>query len=248
MDIKELWKIYLEKKDENSRNELITKYQSLVKSIAVNIYKKLPSNFELEDLISDGTFGLIKAIETFDPNRGAKFETYANTVVRGSVLNGLRAMDWVPERTRGRTRALQKAMEKFSVMYGRAGTANELAQELETTAEEVYELINEMGTSYLLSLDQQNLFSDDDENFSLMDVVKDNNSDDPFKEVEFKDIRIKLKNYLTHLDKRDQHIVQKHYFEGVNFETIAKELKISKQRISQMHSRAIKKLRELMIT
>lgn len=246
MEVAESWKKFQKNKDAVAKDELIKNYLPLVRSIALGIIKKLPASFELEDLIGEGVFGLIKAIEQFDVKRGVKFETYATAVIRGSILNGLRALDWVPERTRGKTRALQKAMDKFTILYGRPGTKEELAEELDTTAEEVYELINELGCIYLLSLDQPHIFINDEESFSFLDMLEDTGRADPLAEVEFNDLRENLKDAIKLLDERDQFVVTQHYFEGISFEEIAKKLKVSKQRISQMHARAIRKLRDNM--
>lgn len=246
MEVAEIWKKFQKNKDAEAKDKLIQHYLPLVRGIALGIIKKLPSSFELDDLVSDGVFGLIKSIEQFDTRRGVKFETYATAVIRGSILNGLRALDWVPERTRGKTRALQKAMEKFTVLYGRPGTTEELAEELDIASEEVYELINELGSIYLLSLDQPTVFINDEESFSILDMIEDSNKSDPLAEIEFKDLRENLRQSIKVLDERDQLVITRHYFEGVSFEEIARQLKVSKQRISQMHARAIRKLRDKM--
>ncbi|MFH0800961.1 MAG: FliA/WhiG family RNA polymerase sigma factor [bacterium] len=238
-----LWKRFLEHRDKFSRDELVAAYLPFVRYIATGIVRKLRPGFDLEDLISDGVFGLMKAIDYFDPSRGAKFETYATPVVRGSIYNGLRKLDWVPERTRGKARALQKAMDKFTLIYGRPGTENELAEELKISATEVYELITDMGCIYLLSLDQPLSSSEDDET-TILDTVEDSQMVDPSAEVEFAEQKKSLRDSLEQLSEREQLLIREHYFEGVPFEQIATRLGVTKQRISQMHARAVKKLRD----
>lgn len=243
MDLAELWRAFKEAGDRNARDRLIENYLPLVRNIANGIIRKLRPGVDLEDLISDGNFGLMRAVDAFDPGRGVKFETYANPVIRGSIFNGLRTLDWVPERTRGKVRELQKAMDKITQQTGRSATEEELAEELKITAKEVYDLINDLGCTYLLSLDQPIGFSEDDD-VAIIDTVQDKGRSDPSMEAEFGEQRVILREAINSLQDREQVLIRKHYFEGVNFEAIARMMGVSKQRISQMHSRAVRRLRE----
>lgn len=238
-----LWKRAKEGDDREARDLLITHYLPLVRNIATGIIRKLRPGVELDDLISDGTFGLMRAVDAFDPGRGVKFETYATPVVRGSIFNGLRTLDWVPERTRGKARALQKAMDKITQLTGRSATEEELAEELKISAKEVYELITDLGCVYLLSLDQPLGLADDDD-VTILDTVQSRGYSDPVVEAEFGEQRGELRRAIMNLQDREQVLIRKHYLEGVNFETIARMMGVSKQRISQMHTRAVRRLRE----
>ena len=213
----------------------------LVRNLASNVLRKLRQGAELDDLVSDGTFGLLRALDAFDPERGFKFETYATQVIRGAIYNGLRTMDWVPERTRGKARALQKAMDKISQVTGRLATEDELASELKISAKEVYELINDLSCVFLLSLDQPIGAADDE--IAVLDTVADRGMADPSAEAEFSEQRSTLREAITALGDREQLLIRRHYLEGVPFETIARTLGVSKQRVSQMHARAIRRLR-----
>jgi len=243
LELARLWKQAKECHDREARDLLIGHYLPLVRNIASGIIRKLRPGVELDDLISDGTFGLMRAIDAFDPARGVKFETYATPVVRGSIFNGLRTLDWVPERTRGKARALQKAMDKITQLTGRSATEEELAEELKISAKEVYELITDLGCVYLLSLDQPLGLSDDDD-VTILDTVQSKGHSDPVVEVEFVEQRNELRRAINNLQDREQILIRKHYLEGVNFETIARMMGVSKQRISQMHTRAVRRLRE----
>ncbi|MBM3463044.1 MAG: FliA/WhiG family RNA polymerase sigma factor [Armatimonadetes bacterium] len=242
MDLAQLWRATKDHDDHEARDLLIEHYLPLVKNIASGVIRKLRQGVEVDDLVSDGTFGLMRAIDAFDPARGVKFETYATPVVRGSIYNGLRTLDWVPERTRGKARALQKAMDKITQLTGRTATEAELAEELKMSAKEVYELINDLGTVYLLSLDQP-LGSSEDDDMAIIDTVQDRGHD-PCAEAEFSEARSTLREAINSLQEREQVLIRKHYLEGVNFETIARMMGVSKQRISQMHTRAVRRLRE----
>lgn len=226
---------------EKDRDLLIEQYLPLVKQIAAKLMRSL-RQCDFDDLVSDGIFGLMKAVEQFDSSRGVKFETYATPVIRGSILNGLRALDWVPERKRIKTRELQRAMDRLVALQGREATGEELAQELKITAQEVYELIADLGTAYLLSLDQP-ISSSADEERSFLDTIQDQSSADPSAEVEFQEQRLLLRDSLTGLPEREQLLVKLHYFEGVSFEEISRRLNVSKQRVSQLHAKVLKKLR-----
>ncbi|HBM97364.1 TPA: hypothetical protein DD394_07765 [bacterium UBP9_UBA11836] len=153
-------------------------------------------------------------------------------------------MDWLPERTRCKARALQKAIDKFASMSGRQPTEEELAQELKISAGEVFDLISCLGCVYLLSLDQPLNASDTTEG-TIMDVVPaDPGFSDPSRELEFSEERNCLCAAINKLDEREQFLIKMHYFNGVTFEKISRALGVSKQRISQMHSRAVKRLRD----
>jgi len=128
MDVAQLWRLAKDEQDGSARELLVERFLPLVESIARGVARKFRTGVELDDLISDGTFGLMRAIDAFDPARGVKFETYATPVVRGSIYNGLRTLDRVPERTRGKVRELQKAMDKITQATGRTATEAELAE------------------------------------------------------------------------------------------------------------------------
>ena len=239
----DLWIEFKEHGSEEAKNQLIEVYLPLVRRIATMIIKKLRSDVELDDLISDGIFGLMRAVDNFDLSRGYKFETYATPVVRGSIYNGLRSLDWVPERTRGKARALQRGREQYYKMTGRFPTEEELAEELKMSADEVYDLIADLGCLYILSLDQPIQTGDSDDT-TMMALVENEVTDDPLLEVEFEEEREYLMEAIENLNERERYIVSKHYFAGFTFESISRDLGVSKQRISQMHARAVRRLRD----
>lgn len=241
--IKSLWEQYKTAGDPQLQAKLVEHYMPLVRHLALRILRKLRPGTDLDDLIADGLFGLMRAIEGFDLSRGYKFETYATPVVRGAIFNGLRRMDWLPERTRGKARALQKAIDKITLLTGRQPTENDLAEELKMSATEVYDLISSLGCIYLLSLDQP-LTAGEDTDATIMDMVEDQHFFDPSTEIEFEEQRSRLRIAIDGLNEREQLLIKMHYFEGVTFERISRILGVSKQRVSQMHSRAVRRLRE----
>ena len=176
------------------------------------------------------------------PKEGSSLK-HTLPVIRGAIYNGLRALDWVPERTRGKARAVQRTTDNFFKEHGRPPTHQELAEELKMSASEVYELIANLGCIYILSLDQP-IPGLEDEQLSILSVVQSDPLGDPLMEVEFKEEREHLRHAIENLNEREQYIIKKHYFEGVTFEAISRDLGVSKQRVSQMHARAVKRMRE----
>jgi RNA polymerase sigma factor FliA len=241
--ISELWERLKLNNDESVRNEIIEHYLPLVRQIATMVLKKLRSGVELDDLVSDGAFGLMRAVDNFDLSRGFKFETYATPVIKGSIYNGLRSLDWVPERTRGKARNVQKTSDEFFKEHGRTPTHEELAEELKMTSDEVYDVITNLGCIYILSLDQPVTMSDEDDT-SMINLVENQEAHLPLMEIEFAEEREHLRQAIENLDERDHYIITKHYFEGITFESISEKLGVTKQRISQLHSRAVTRIRE----
>lgn len=241
-EIAEVWRAYKETGDPILQEDLVIHYQPLVKKLALGIIKKLRPGTELDELIADGLFGLVRAIENFEPDRGFKFQTYATPVVRGAIYNGLRRMDWLPERTRGKARALQRAIDKLQQLNGRQPTEEDLAEELQMSSEEVYDLIANLGAMYLLSLDQP--LGTEEGDATMGDLVEDEMSTNPELQTEYAEERNAMRAAIGKLPERERLLVEMHYFEGVTFEAISRMMEVSKQRISQLHARAIKRIRE----
>lgn len=241
-DIANVWREYKETGDPYLQEELVVKYQGLVYSLAHRIVRRLKQGTEVEDLISDGMVGLVKAIDAFDPERGFQFSTYATPVIRGSILNGLRRLDWLPERTRTKARNFHKAVETLSQVTGRKPSEEDIAAHLEISAKEVYEIIADLSSMYLLSLDTP--LGTDDSDTSMGDLVEDTGFVSPDTEVEFAEERDALRESIASLDERERDIIESHYFRNETFESVAQRLGVSKQRVSQLHLRAVKKMRK----
>lgn len=241
-DVAEIWREYKATGDPLLQEELVLHYQGLVYKLAHKISRQLKQGCEMEELVSDGMLGLVKAIDAFDPTRGFQFSTYATPVIRGSIYNGLRRLDWLPERTRAKARNFQKAVDKLSQIQGRRPTEEDIAKELEISAKEVYELIANLSSMYLLSLDQP--LGDEESDSSMGDLVEDSHFASPESEYEYTEERAALRKGLAALDPRERDLLEMHYFQGITFEAISREWNVSKQRISQIHLRAVRHLRE----
>lgn len=240
-EIAEVWREYKATGDPYLQEELVLHYQGLVYKLAHQIVRKLKQGTEVEDLVSDGMVGLVKAIDAFELERGFKFSTYATPVIRGSILNGLRRLDWVPERKKTQVRHYQAAVEKLSKIKGRPPTEEDIAEELSLSTKQVYELVAELSNMYLLSLDTP--LGTEDSDASMGDMVEDTGFTRPEQEYEFEEERDALRQAIARLDERDRDIIESHYFKGETFESIARRLDVSKQRVSQLHMKAVKHMR-----
>lgn len=242
-DIADVWREYKASGEPHLQEELVLHYQGLVYKLAHKIVRKLKQGTEVEELISDGMLGLVKAIDAFDPGRGFQFSTYATPVVRGSIYNGLRRLDWLPERTRAKARNFQQAVDKLSQVQGRRPSEEDIAKELEISSKEVYELIANLGSMYLLSLDQP-VGGDEGGEMSMGDLVEDSQFTGPEVEYEYAEERSALRQALAAIPDGERELLEMHYFQGVTFESISRMRGVSKQRISQLHLRAVRHLRE----
>src|ERR1700712_4119673 len=146
----------------HQKDKLILEYAPLIKFIAQKIAVRLPSNIELDDLISSGVIGLMDAIEKYDPTRDNKFKTYAEFRIRGSILDELRAQDWVPRSVRDKAKLLDRTTVKLEAALGRSAQDEEIAAKLNMSMDEFYDLVNQVRPVSVLSIDDSATFSNVD--------------------------------------------------------------------------------------
>lgn len=243
MNTEELWRAYKVRNDRGSRDTLITRYSPLVKYVAGRVSVNLPKSVDEGDLIGYGTLGLIDAIERFDPQRGVKFETYAIARIRGSMIDGLRSMDWVPVSVRHRNRTFEKAVRDLENQLGRSATDEEVAKELGITASEYSQRLQDMAGSAILSLEDVWGNSEDGESTTRMAEVRDEKAVDPLDEAEWGSRREALAVAIGKLPEREKLVVSLYYFEGLTVKEIAYIMKVSPSRVSQLHTKAVIRLR-----
>jgi len=228
--------------DSETREALVVRHLPLVKHIAARLAMGLPSHIELDDLYSYGVFGLLDALEKFDPARGVKFETYAFTRVKGAILDGLRAMDWVPASMRQRARQVEEAFGRVEARLGRAASDEEVAAELGLGAADFGRILADVERASLLSLDE--LWGDESgEEYALRDVVRDESAPDPTQSAEWRDREQILAEAVEALPERERTVLTLFYYDGLTPKEIAAVLGVSVSRISQLHSKAVLRLR-----
>ena len=201
INIDQVWEQFHETSDKHFRNLLMEHYRHIVKYTAERLHSKLPDKVELDDLISAGIFGLMDAIDAFDPSRGVKFETYCSPRIRGSILDELRSMDWVPRLVRARASQLTKAMQSLETNLGRKPTEKETADELNLDMDEFIRLQRDANAVGLVSLNTKYNDSDGEKEVREIDVIKDEKSQDPLVESQKRDLRNLITKGLTRAEQ-----------------------------------------------
>ena len=224
------------------KDELITEYAPLIKYIAQKIAVRLPSNIELDDLISAGVIGLMDAIEKYDSTRDNKFKTYAEFRVRGAILDELRSQDWVPRSIRDKAKILDKTMINLEQELGRSPTDEEVAKALQITMDEFHELVHQVRPVSLLSIDDQQTFDNSDKR-SIMNLLEGSKSFNPLNQLNVKVVKDIVAKAIEELPERQRLVLSLYYYEDLNLKEIGQVLRVTESRVSQLHAQAVQRLR-----
>jgi RNA polymerase sigma factor for flagellar operon FliA len=246
-ELRELWRRYKDSRDPNARERLVIAYSPMVKFVAGRLGAGLPSHVEDADLISYGLMGLIGAIERFDPDRGIKFETFAMARIRGSIIDELRSLDWVPRSVRSQAREIEVAQQKLEHELQRAPTEEELARKLGIGVEELQEALVEVANSSVFALDELWAISDSSgDQVSLLDTISDSSAADPQEALDTTEIKDHLSEAIASLPEREQLVVALYYYEGLTLREIGEVLGVTESRVSQLHTKAVMRLKSHM--
>lgn len=221
----------------------LEEYLPLVKYIAGRLAIGLPRSVEMDDLINAGVVGLIEAYHNFDVEKNVKFETYASLRIRGSILDELRGMDWVPRSTRARSREIERAIGRLENQLGRSPTETELAQGLGVELAEYYAMIDDVSSTALLSLDDMTHGEDDDKPVPLVDTLRSHESTTALTRLEAEELRDLLADSLGQLTEQERLVVALYYYEELTLKEIGQVLELSESRVSQLHTKAVLSLR-----
>jgi RNA polymerase sigma factor FliA len=242
-ELRALWDEFKATGSAEIRERLILHYAPLVKYVASRVATGLPASVEQADLVSYGVFGLIDALEKFEPARGNKFETYAIPRIKGAIIDELRAMDWVPRSVRFKAREIEKAYADLESMLKRAPSEREVAERLGVTMSELHDVINQISFVSVLALDELlAVGSDRGEHVSLMDTLADR-SVDPTTGLEGQETRGLLAAAINSLSEREKIVVTLYYFEGLTLAEIGDILGVTESRVCQIHTKAVGQLR-----
>ncbi|MCC2630572.1 MAG: fliA, partial [Candidatus Paceibacter sp.] len=222
------------------RNELIEMYLHLVRYQAERVHVKLPNEVELDDLMSAGVFGLIDAIDSFDPERKIKFETFAAIRIRGAMMDELRYMDWVPRLVRQRFKLVETARNQLENELNRDPTNEEIQKRLNISAEEFQKIIDDSQAPEKFSLSTKRFTTDTDKDVTEGYFIANEDVDDPEHEVDGNILRELI---LRGLEPKAKLVVELYHFYGYTMKEIADILFISESRVSKMHSNAIQQLK-----
>lgn len=239
-DHQALWERYKADRDPGARQALILTYASLVRYVAGRLAMGLPAQVDIDDLESYGLFGLIEAIDRFDLSRGVKFETYAVQRVRGAILDGLRADTWAPA-LRQKARQMEVTYGQLETQLGRAPTDDEMAAALGITVVELNRREAEVGAAVLLSMDDSG--PGDEPGGRFGERLADLDAPDPEREAMLTERREVLARAIEKLPEKEKMVVALFYYEGLTAKEIAGIMNLSVARISQLHSKAILRLR-----
>ncbi len=246
--IESLWKEYRETKSKVAKDKLLVEYAHLVKYIGNRIAINLPATIVRDDVVSSGIIGLIKAVETFEPERGFKFETFAGHKIRGAILDELRALDWVPRSIRQKSKDLQKVYTRLENELGRLPYDDEVCTEMGITMGEFEKLLSDVAPTTILSLEEKMPDrGSDSKQITLIDTIEDPGSENPFKQFSFTEVKTILKETIENLPEKEKLVVALYHYEELTLKEIGAVLDISESRVSQIHSKAILKLRSKLI-
>ncbi len=237
------WNRYHRHGSPDVRARLLKQYLPLVRNVAGRMAIGFPRSVELQDLINTGVIGLVEAFSNFDPSRGVKFETYAVPRIRGAILDELRALDWVPRSTRARSREIERANVKLENDFGRKPTHDELAERLECSVSELLAAIGDASSSSLLSLDETVYREDDNHQVARIETVCDTTMDSALGDLEKSELRAFLVTAIDRLTEQEKLVIALYYFEELTLKEIGEVMTISESRVSQIHTKAVLKLR-----
>lgn len=235
VDVRPLWRAFLQVRDPALRHGLVEHYAPLVRGVGTKLAVRLPSSIELSDLLQSGTFGLMEAVDRFDPARGARFESYAAQRVRGAMLDELRAQDWVPRTVRARTREVERARETVLARLGRPATDRELAGELGIGMRELRAATRPV---HLVSADDLA-----EQGPSGLAAVVAGADDDPYQATARRETSSELRAAIGQLGERDRLVVQLYYLEDHTLAEIGARLGVTESRVCQLHARIVTRLR-----
>jgi len=237
------WSKYRKNPTSELRMRLLNKYLPLVRNVATRMAMGFPRSVELTDLINTGAIGLVEAFRNFDPDRGVKFETYAVPRIRGAILDELRALDWVPRSTRAKSREIDRALVVLENKLGRQPEKAELARELKLTMPELHHALDDVSCTNILSLDEIIYPEDDNRQVPRIETIYDHSVLSILGEIEKGELHSYLVTAIDNLSEQEKLVISLYYFEELTLKEIGEVMSISESRVSQIHTRAVKKLR-----
>lgn len=237
---KKLWEDYLKNKDPELREKIIVEYAPLVKVVAGRLSMYLGYNVEYDDLVGYGVFGLIDAIDKFDMSKDVKFETYASLRIRGSILDQIRKMDWIPRTVRQRQRKIEQAIKDVEAETGKTASDQDIANKLGISDEEYAEWQAQMAVTNVVSLDE---FQEAGTEVPVKDMGGQNRILGPEEVLEKDELKKTLAESLELLTEKERKVILLYYYEELTLKEISNILEVSESRVSQLHVRALQKMK-----
>jgi RNA polymerase sigma factor FliA len=240
-----LWRSYRTRPgDKALRDRLILTYAPLVKYVAGRLGSGLPAHVDEEDLVSYGLLGLIGAIERYDPDRDVKFETYAITRIRGAIIDELRSLDWVPRSVRARAREIERAIAALEAKLHRPPTDEEIAGQVGITVDELEDSLTDISRSSIAALDELwTVGGSGGDQVALIDTIEDADAPAPDSALAATELKEALGEAITRLPEREKLVVTLYYYEELTLREIGEVLGVTESRVSQLHTKAILRLK-----
>ncbi len=238
------WDLWIRSRDPEAGDILVRKYTPLVTYHVQRIGLGLPRNVSRDDIMSLGLHGLFDALTKFDPGRDLKFETYASFRIRGTIIDGLRKEDWLPRSSREKSKKQEEEIMKLEQKLQRHVTAEEIANHMEISVEQVYQTVHEHYFSNVLSIDEK--INDDDDEGQKSFVIRDQDTKTPEQKTMMAELIGDLITKINELNNNEQLVLSFFYTEEMTLTEIGEILSLSTSRISQIHSKALFKLRKLL--
>ena len=239
----ELWIKYRKTHDPKIRETFATQYAPLVKYVAGKVAVGMPHNVEFDDLVQFGVFGLLDAIDKYDPEKNVKFKTYAVTRIRGAIFDELRSIDWVPRSVRQKTREVEDCIGSLEARLGRTATDQEIAGALGLSEEEYLKTMQKISATSMLSINDVWYSGDENDKMSIGDSIESPASLNPEVIAERDEIRRVIVEAINELPDKEKKILVLYYFEDLTLKEIGQVLDVTESRVSQLHTKAIMRLR-----
>lgn len=237
------WAQFRQDNDPQERQRLLEQYLPLVKNVAGRMAMGFPKSVELSDLVNTGFIGLVEAMAKFDPARGVKFETYAVPRIRGAILDELRSLDWVPRSTRAKSREIDRATSKLENELGRRPSQRELAKSLKISTGDLFSAIDDVSSATVLSLDELIYKEEDNRQVPRVETLEDVRCQSVLGDLEKEELKGCLVQAISHLTEQERLVVALYYYEELTLKEIGEVMQISESRVSQIHTKAVLKLR-----
>lgn len=241
-EVKQIWKKWQEEKDPEAGNYLVSTYLPLVDYVVHRFSISLPHTVQKDDIRSFGFNGLLDALDKFDLERGLQFETYASFRIRGAIIDGLRQIDWVPRSVRDKVRKIEEAYTVLEQEKLRSVTDEEISDYLGMSIEEINQALVDASFSTLISIDEP-IYDEEDHQTGRYNLIKNTQSESPEKHMHEQFVKATLADVISRLPEKEKIVISLFYFEELSLTQIAEILGLSTSRISQLHSKAIMRLK-----
>ncbi len=238
-----LWRRYRDERNMEIREFFVEQYSALVKYVAGKVAIGMPQSVEFDDLVSYGSFGLLDAIEKFDPEREIKFKTYAMTRIRGAIFDELRSIDWIPRSIRQKAKQVEETISMLENKMGHTVDDEDIAKEMNLSIDELHSLLTKISGTSMISLNDIWYLGEDNDEVSFMETLESSINLNPDTLVEKEEVKSIIVEAIKNLPEKEKKVIVLYYYEDLTLKEIGEVLDVTESRISQLHTKAIMRLR-----